>query len=131
MADDGSGADISVPSYLLFKTDADKLIAELKANRPVQAEMAWSLPNPDDRVEYDLWTSPADAIGKPFVESWKEVAKALGEHAYFTPHMYIYDGVRTHCQGNDGENFCYNLCTNNGRYCVYRSRLCLQAERLL
>jgi cbb3-type cytochrome oxidase subunit 3 len=32
--------------------------------------------------------------------------------------MYIYDGIRSHCQGNDGENFCYNLCTNNGRYCA-------------
>jgi hypothetical protein len=43
---------------------------------------------------------------------------ALSDRAYFTPHMYIYDGVKTHCQGNDGENFCYNLCTNNGRYCA-------------
>jgi hypothetical protein len=32
--------------------------------------------------------------------------------------MYIYDGVRTHCQGSGGENFCYNLCTNKGRYCA-------------
>jgi len=48
----------------------------------------------------------------------KPVAKAFGDRAYFTPHMYIYDGIRSHCQGNDGENFCYNLCTNNGRYCA-------------
>jgi len=48
----------------------------------------------------------------------EEAAKALGKDAYFTPHMYIYDGVKTHCLNNDGENFCYNLCTNNGRYCA-------------
>lgn len=44
--------------------------------------------------------------------------KSTGKRAYFTPHQYIYDGVRSHCQGNEGENFCYNLCTNNGRYCA-------------
>ena len=118
MADDGSGADISIPSFLMFKRDADAVKAELKSNRPVQIEMAWSLPNPDDRVEYDLWTVPSDTVSKEFLKNFKVVAEALGNRAYFTPHMYIYDGVRSHCQGNDGENFCYNLCTNNGRYCA-------------
>ena len=32
--------------------------------------------------------------------------------------MYIYDGIKAGCQGFDGENQCYNLCTNNGRYCA-------------
>ena len=118
MADDGSGSDISIPSFLMFKRDADSVKAELKSNRPVQIEMAWSLPSPDDRVEYDLWTVPTDAVSRDFLATFKPVAEALGEHAYFTPHMYVYDGVRSHCQGNDGENFCYNLCTNNGRYCA-------------
>jgi hypothetical protein len=118
MADDGSGADISIPSFLMFKRDADAVKAELKANRPVQIEMAWSLPSPDDRVEYDLWTVPTDVVSRDFLSSFKTVAEALGDRAYFTPHMYVYDGVRSHCQGNDGENFCYNLCTNNGRYCA-------------
>jgi len=118
MADDGSGADISIPSFLMFKRDADAVKAELTSNRPVQIEMAWSLPSPDDRVEYDLWTVPSDQVSRDFLTSFKPVAEALGDRAYFTPHMYIYDGVRSHCQGNDGENFCYNLCTNNGRYCA-------------
>lgn len=118
MADDGSGADISIPSFLMFKRDADKVKDELMQNHPVQMEMTWKLPNPDDRVEYDLWTVPKDPASQDFLLSFKKVAVALGDRAYFTPHMYIYDGVRSHCQGNDGENFCYNLCTNNGRYCA-------------
>lgn len=118
MADDGSGADISIPSFLMFKHDADLVKIELVANRPVQIEMAWSLPKPDDRVEYDLWTTPSDIVSKDFLRSFKKIAEALGDRAYFTPHMYIYDGVRSHCQGNAGENFCYNLCTNHGRYCA-------------
>jgi hypothetical protein len=119
MADDGSGSDISIPSYLMFKQDADVVKVELEANHPVLIEMAWNLPSPDDRVEYDLWTTPSDNIvSKGFLRSFKKIALALGKHAYFTPHMYIYDGIRSHCQGNSGQNYCTNLCTNNGRYCA-------------
>jgi hypothetical protein len=118
MADDGSGTDISIPSFLMFKRDADSVKDELKQNHPVQMEMAWALPNPDDRVEYDLWTVPTDVVSRDFQNKFKELAVALDKHAYFTPHQYIYDGIRSHCQGNDGENMCYNLCTNNGRYCA-------------
>jgi len=33
-------------------------------------------------------------------------------------HFYIYDGLFAGCRGEDGENQCYNLCTNDGRYCA-------------
>jgi hypothetical protein len=118
VTDDGSGADVSIPSFLMFKHDADLVKAELVANRPVQIEMAWNLPKPDDRVEYDLWTTPSDIVSKDFLRSFKKVAKALDKHAYFTPHMYIYDGVRSGCRGSSGEKNCANLCTNDGRYCA-------------
>jgi hypothetical protein len=118
MADDGSGQDISVPSFLMFKHDADLAKAELKANHPIQMEMAWSLPKPDGHVEYDLWTTPSDTVSREFLRTFKYVAGSLKDRAYFTPHMYIYDGIKSHCQGTSGENFCYNLCTNKGRYCA-------------
>jgi PA domain len=118
LADDGSGSDISIPSYLMFKHDADLVKEELLVNRAVQIEMAWNLPNPDNRVEYDLWTTPSDMVSKGFLRSFKFIAQALEKHAYFTPHMYIYDGARSQCHGNSGQNYCGNLCTNNGRYCA-------------
>lgn len=118
MADDGSGGDISIPSFLMFKRDADKIKDVLLSNKPVQLEMKWALPSPDDRVEYDLWTVPSDVVSQDFQQNFKDLAVALGEHAYFTPHMYIYDGVRSNCKGGDGSNMCYTLCTNNGRYCA-------------
>lgn len=118
MADDGSGSDISIPAFLMFKTDADKIKEELKLNKPVQIEMAWSLPRPDDRVEYDLWSVPADPVSRDFLASFQPVAEALGDRAYFTPHMYIKDGDRMGCRDIDGESVCYNLCTNKGRYCA-------------
>lgn len=118
MADDGSGSDISIPSFLMFKEDADGVKAEAQANHHVRIEMTWSLPAPDDRVEYELWTTPTDVISRDFQKDFKGAAVALGDRAYFTPQQYIYDGIRSGCQGIDGENDCYNLCTNNGRYCA-------------
>lgn len=118
MADDGSGSDISVPSFLMFKEDADPIREALKKNTLVRIEMTWKIPSPDDRVEYDLFTTPTDEISRPFQDQFKAAALALGKHAKFTPHMYIYDGIKAGCQGYDGENQCYNLCTNNGRYCA-------------
>lgn len=118
MADDGSGADISVPAFLMFKHDADKVKDEVMQNNIVQLEMAWALPSPDDRVEYDLWTVPTENLSKDFLTNFKGLASALGDRAYFTPHMFIYDGVKSGCMGKDGTNQCYSLCTNNGRYCA-------------
>jgi hypothetical protein len=118
MADDGSGSDITVPSFLMFKHDADKVKETVKQGILVQLEMAWALPSPDDRVEYDLWTVPTEHVSREFQRTFKHMAKALGDRAYFTPHMYIYDGIKSGCQGREGENQCYTLCTNNGRYCA-------------
>lgn len=117
MADDGSGTDVTIPSFLLFKQDADPIKEYIKQNKMVRAEMSWLLPAPDARVEYELWSTPKEPVSAPFKQTFREVAVALGQHAQFTPHFYVYDGVFAGCRGSDGENQCYNLCTNNGRYC--------------
>jgi hypothetical protein len=117
MADDASGGDISIPTYFLFKLDADRIKTELSLNHPVQIGMTWNLPRKDSRVRYDLWTTPSDVFSFNFTRSFKVIAEALGDHAYFTPHMYIWDGIKSQCQGNSGQTYCENLCTNYGRYC--------------
>ena len=118
MANDGSGDDISIPAFLMFKHDADALKDLLKQDHPAQVEMSWKLPNPDGRVEYDLWTNPTDVVSRDFQENFKSLALALGKDAYFTPHMYIYDGLVSGCVGPGNTNQCSTLCTNNGRYCA-------------
>lgn len=42
------------------KMDAESIKARLENGQNVQAEMTWSLPAPDDRVEWSLWTSAMD-----------------------------------------------------------------------
>jgi hypothetical protein len=118
MADDGSGSDITIPSFLMFKQDADPIKEAISKNTVVRVEMSWALPRPDATVQYQLWTTPKDPVSVPLLKSFREVAQALGEHAQFTPHMYIYDGVFAGCMDDEGDDVCYNLCTNNGRYCA-------------
>lgn len=117
MADDGSGSDISIPSFLVFKEDADAIKASMMQEVRVRAQMSFKVPAPDSRVEYDLWTHPSDPNSRPIEETWPVAALALGEHASFTPHHYVYDGKRAGCQNELGVNQCYNLCTNSGLYC--------------
>lgn len=119
MADDGSGGDITIPAFLMFKQDAYEIIKEVKdRDSPVQVEMSWSLPHPDSKVEYELWSVPSETVSKEFQKKWKDIALKMGEKAYFTPRQYIYDGIKSRCQTSDGKNMCFNLCTNQGRYCA-------------
>lgn len=90
---DGSGSDISTPSFLMFKQDADEVKADVQANHNVRIEMTWALPTPDDRVEDELCTTPTDVLSRELEEEFKEAALALVKG--FTPQMYIYDGIRS------------------------------------
>lgn len=119
MADDGSGYDITIPSVLLFKQDADPIKSFLKRKKTVRMELTWSLPNPDAHVEWDLWTSPTDYVSANFKNEFKAAVEAFGESASMTPHMYIYDGIAANCRNEDTQKSeCFNLCTNEGRYCA-------------
>lgn len=42
------------------RTDAESVKNSLENGQVVQGEMTWSLPAPDDRVEWSLWTSAMD-----------------------------------------------------------------------
>lgn len=118
MADDGSGYDITIPSVLLFKQDADPIKEAFNNKHTVRIELGWSLPNPDDHVEWDLWTSPTDYVSTTFKQEFKDAVLALGSSATLTPHMYVYDGLAAKCRNDDGKSECFNLCTNEGRYCA-------------
>jgi hypothetical protein len=115
MADDGSGASITIPSFLMTKTDSDVIKSRLRANQFIQVEMTWSLPAPDDRVEWSIWTSALDPASITFKNDFKDVCVALNKHAYFTPYYTLYDGENYGCQIDS--KLCGNLCTNGGRYC--------------
>lgn len=117
MADDGSGSDITIPTMLMFKQDSDRIKAELEKKKPVRMTMAWSVPNPDDHVEYDLWSTVTDEKAIDFQVMWLDAQQRLGKKATFSPHYYIYDGIKAFCRDDEGNNYCEDICTNGGRYC--------------
>ena len=73
------------------------------------------MPHPDDRVEWELWTSSADPKSETFKDKFGHVSEALGTHAQFNPHMMIIDGRLFGC--TQPSKPCGNQCTNSGRYC--------------
>ena len=108
MADDGSGADISISAIMLAKEDADVIrkyfecgaYGDTKCQWPdwsrdamVQASLEYSVPAPDARVEWELWTTAIDEASLEFLNDFKTTALALGTHQEFTPHYYTYNGL--------------------------------------
>lgn len=139
IVDDGSGGDISIPSFMLYKEDADAVKQVLQENQPVVISMGFAVPAPDARVEYDLWSLPTSDkflqqqqqnADDNFWLSLRTLAVAMGKHAQFTPHFAIIDGSSQGCRGiapdssrsrnnNNNNNPCFTMCTNYGRYCAY------------
>jgi len=122
LADDGTAEDITIPSFIMLKQDADRIKADLKANKHVMMEMTiQTIPLPSMAepipVRYELWMTPANAAARAFLLGFKETAVSLRGFALFTPRFYIIDGVELGCTDATGENDCSNMCTNNGRYC--------------
>ena len=118
LTDDGSGGDITIPSFILYKEDADAIKQVLMKNQQVVLSIGFSIPATDARVEYELWTSPTDVfLDERFWSSVRAAALALGEHAAFTPHMSFHDGAQQGC--TQAGNPCRTMCTNHGRYCAF------------
>jgi len=118
MADDGSGGDITVPAFLMTKHDSMDVKELLFDDQYVQLEMSWNVPHPDNIVKYELWTVPSEHVSEEFQSNWKIISQKFENHVRFTPRQYIYDGVKTHCHGTNGQNMCSTMCTNSGRYCA-------------
>ncbi len=117
MGDDGSGLDIYVPSILITMETGDDIKEALGDNYddPVILTIKWSLPQPDGRVEWELWTSSNDPESRQFKSTFGESNKNLGEHAMFTPRYFVLSGESSGCLLEYIN--CGNQCDPSGRYC--------------
>jgi hypothetical protein len=60
MTDDGSGHSITIPSFMISKTDADLIKQYLlgqKNKQSVYMKAEIEMVHPDNRVEYEYWYS--------------------------------------------------------------------------
>ena len=121
--------ELRIPSSLIQKKLGDQLKAAMKEYGTVVLEMDWreTIPHPDSRVEWEMWTTGADACGSScerqaqFKVEFAKTARRLEEEGFtkFNPHYLTW-----RCAG-DVQLFpnCMYDCINNGRYCSPGFRL--------
>uniref|UniRef100_A0A0D6R212 EGF-like calcium-binding domain-containing protein n=1 Tax=Araucaria cunninghamii TaxID=56994 RepID=A0A0D6R212_ARACU len=115
---------ISIPSALIEKSFGDDLKNTLGKGEKVTIKLDWteSMPHPDDRVEYELWTNSNDECGTKcddqteFVRNFKGHAQILEKSGYtqFTPHYITWYCPEAFILSKQ----CVSQCINNGRYCA-------------
>ncbi|MQL68263.1 hypothetical protein Taro_000530 [Colocasia esculenta] len=122
---DGYIEKISVPSALVTRSVGLSLKkAAHKGSEPVMVKLDWteSMPHPDERVEYELWTNSNDECGlrcdeqMAFVSNFKGHAQILerGSYTLFTPHYITWFCPQPFILSRQ----CKSQCINHGRYCA-------------
>ncbi|OIV91141.1 hypothetical protein TanjilG_30363 [Lupinus angustifolius] len=126
--EDGSAAkyieNITIPSALIEKSFGEKLKNAISGGDMVNINLDWreSVPHPDARVEYELWTNSNDECGvkcdmlMEFLKDFKGAAQILekGGYTQFTPHY-----ITWYCpQAFTLSKQCKSQCINHGRYCA-------------
>ncbi|CAA0810766.1 Vacuolar-sorting receptor 2 [Striga hermonthica] len=115
---------ISIQSALICKELGDQIKKELAKGEIVNINLDWreALPHPEERVEYEFWTTSSDECGSKcesqlnFVRDFKGAAQILEQKGYtqFTPHY-----ITWYCpQAFIMRQQCKSQCINHGRYCA-------------
>jgi len=88
MADDGFGAQVTIPSILISRFDGQKLIDAIR-REPVVVELAWDIPQ-GEVVVADFWMSSGSSESAEFLERFQDSAETLKHHLQFTPHFHTF-----------------------------------------
>jgi PA domain len=130
LVNDGSGSDISIPTFLIYQGVGQLLKDELKnKNQSALMELVWGLPpegiaQENLALSYHLWTTAHDPlVDMDTYYNLRTVAKAFAGKAQFAPRYSIIDGKRFRCDQERAEDGpCDHLCTNGGRYCAVHAK---------
>jgi hypothetical protein len=131
LVNDGSAADISIPSFYLKKPFSEQLKDQLRKNQPVLMELQWglseSIMNEDgqgsnNKPQIQFWTTAYDPhVRLETYMNIRTISQALSDHIDFLPQYSIINGTRYNCLGtapDSSSETCDHLCTNFGRYCT-------------
>lgn len=130
LVDDGTGAEIYIPTFLIYKILSHNLKEQLTKNQPVLMELQWGIPAPDmehskkNVPKFSFWTSAYDPmVSIDLYNSIHQIHLAFGDAAEFAPKYNIIPGTIFQCDKNTDEHGpCDHLCTNHGRYCTLHAR---------
>lgn len=120
--DDGSGSDITIPSFMIYKPDGELFKEQLVRGTDIEINLSWPMPQAvNGRTEFVLWTTPDDIMSYQFLSTFESAAKELYDNVLFKPKMFVKDGTEKGCRKYDtGDDPCPGFCTNYGRYCPSR-----------
>eukprot|EP00884_Botryococcus_braunii_P018971 jgi/Botrbrau1/5758/Bobra.0134s0028.3 len=115
--------DISIPTALIQMDLGTKLKDAMGADSRVIIELDWkdSMLNPDERVEWEFWTSSNDGCGAPcdrqssFKKEMRDSAVEMEKNGYtfFTPYFKV-----RKCAFDADSDECKSNCIMKGRYCA-------------
>ncbi|OVA01562.1 EGF-like calcium-binding domain [Macleaya cordata] len=115
---------IRIPSALIDRSFGESLKKALQKGEEIMIKLDWteSMPHPDERVEYELWTNSNDECGvrcdeqMDFVKNFKGHAQILekGGYTQFTPHYITWYCPEAFILSKQ----CKSQCINHGRYCA-------------
>ncbi|PIA37625.1 hypothetical protein AQUCO_03000290v1, partial [Aquilegia coerulea] len=115
---------IKIPSALIDRSFGDSLKKALQNGEDVMIKLDWreSVPHPDERVEFELWTNSNDECGvrcdqqMTFIKNFRGHAQILekGGYTQFTPHYITWYCPEAFILSKQ----CKSQCINHGRYCA-------------
>ncbi|XP_068640699.1 vacuolar-sorting receptor 6-like [Aristolochia californica] len=115
---------IRIPSALINRSFGESLKKAAQKNQEILIKIDWteSMPHPDSRVEYELWTNSNDECGvrcdeqMNFVKNFRGHAQILekGGYTLFTPHYITWYCPEAFLLSKQ----CKSQCINHGRYCA-------------
>lgn len=111
------GDRINIPSVLIHKEDGKKFKDALKSGGTVTISMSWNLPHPDNRVEWEIWTSSYYSKNE-IKKNFKPAVEAFGINTLFTPHYYHEQVLACKADNETSPGKCGG-CTNSGKYCKF------------
>ena len=100
MRGDSNARNINMPSLFMPKEYSDAIRTAVQDPDYVNDTKAffvaleYFLPNPDGRVEYDLYYNILNPKTIPFLTSYGAVARVLKQRAHFTPHWSVEDATQ-------------------------------------
>ncbi|XP_076890695.1 vacuolar-sorting receptor 7-like [Bidens hawaiensis] len=113
-----------IPSALIHISFGQSIKDVLQKDQEVLLKLDWSesMPHPDQRVEYELWTNSNDECGARcdeqmnFIKNFKGHAQILerGGYTMFTPHYITWYCPKPFVFSDQ----CKSQCINHGRYCA-------------
>ncbi|XP_074278263.1 vacuolar-sorting receptor 1-like [Silene latifolia] len=116
--------NITIPSTFITMSLGDKLKRSISEGEIVHIKLDWreTVPHPDDRVEYELWTNSNNECGPKcsaqieFGKSFKGAAQILEKNGYtrFTPHYITWFCPEAFTSSKQ----CKSQCINHERYCA-------------